>query len=404
MTRPAGDSGERWILHVDMDAFFASVEQLDEPALRGKPVLVGHDGRRGVVTAASYEAREFGCHSAQPMAVAKRQCPHAIVRPGRFARYRELSEAMFEILHAVTPVVEPLSIDEAFLDVTGSQRLFGAPPTIARRIKDRIAGELGLTASVGVAANKFLAKLASDWEKPDGLTVIEPAATLTRLAPLPIGRMWGVGPAQERRLRAVGIGCFGDLQRMTQEDAERILGSGGAHFWRLARGADSRRVVRDSRARSIGHEQTFGIDVESRDHLRGVLLRQTEHVAERLRRAGLRARTVSIKVRFGDFQTIARSVTLRQATDRTDALWPATRGLFDAWAKTSFVPVRLIGVSTSNMASEPPAQLELFPDEAAIRGRKIDATTDAIHARFGRGSIGRGVRTSRGRGSGPSGS
>ena len=204
----------RAILHVDMDAFFASVEQLDDPSLRGRPVLVGHDGPRGVVTAASYEARVFGCRSAQPMAVAKRNCPDAVVVPGRRRRYRELSERIFAIFDDVTPLVEPLSIDEAFLDVTGLERLSGPPAVIAADVKRRVRVETGLTASVGVGPNKFIAKLASDWEKPDGLTIVEAGELPGRLAPLPIRKMWGVGPAAERRLNRAGIRSFGDLQRL----------------------------------------------------------------------------------------------------------------------------------------------------------------------------------------------
>lgn len=382
---------ERAILHVDMDAFFASVEQLDDPSLRGKPVLVGHDGPRGVVAAASYEARVFGCHSAQPIAQAKRCCPDAIIVPGRGSRYRELSEQVFAIFHDVTPLVQPLSIDEAFLDVTGSRRLLGTPREIAVKIKTRVRAETGLTASVGVAWNKFLAKLASDLDKPDGLTIITPADVRTRVAALPITKMWGVGPATERRLVRMNIRTFGDLQSLPAEATRGALGDHVEHFRRLALGEDSRAVVCDGGAKSIGNEQTFGADVREPDHVRQVLLGQCEHVAMRVRRSGVVARTVTVKIRYGDFETITRSTTLSRATDQTALLWEAARGLFDRWADGGYRPVRLIGVSASGLAVAGSDQMDLFVDESVVRHHALDETTDRIKQRFGRGSIGRGI-------------
>ena len=271
----------RSILHVDMDAFYASVEQLDDPALRGRPVLVGHDGPRGVVAAASYEARRFGCRSAQPMSVAKRRCPQAAIVPTRFARYQQVSRQVFAVFEAVTPLVEPLSIDEAFLDVTGCERLHGDARAIAVAIKARVRAQTALTASVGVAPNKFLAKLASDWEKPDGLVVLKPEEVVARLAPLPIGRMWGVGPATEKRLVAAGVRRFADLQRMGEDEALRRFGEEGGRFVRLASGRDDRPVVPDGEAKSLGAEETFEHDVEEPGHVREVLLEQLERVAVR---------------------------------------------------------------------------------------------------------------------------
>ncbi|MHC4140834.1 MAG: DNA polymerase IV, partial [Planctomycetota bacterium] len=275
---------DRAILHVDMDAFFASIEQLDHPELRGRPVLVGGEGRRGVVAAASYEARAFGCHSAQPMAVAKRNCPQAVVVPPHGRRYRDVSRRVFEILESFTPLVEPLSIDEAFLDVMGSRRLHGMPRQIAETIKRRVRDELGVTASVGVAPNKFLAKLASDMDKPDGLTVIEPDRIEQTLQGLPISRMWGVGPATERRLRDLGVETFGDLRRYPPEALESCLGVHARRITELARGLDHREVVPDRRAKSISQEQTFGFDLQEPQAVRDVLRGQVEQVGWRLRR------------------------------------------------------------------------------------------------------------------------
>jgi nucleotidyltransferase/DNA polymerase involved in DNA repair len=295
-------------------------------------------------------------------------------------------------------VVEPLSVDEAFLDVTGSAALLGPPRTIAVTIKAQILERTGLTASVGVAPNKFLAKLVSEWDKPDGLTVIERDEAAARLAPLPIRAMWGVGPAMETRLRGLGIHTFGDLQRLAPREATRRLGPGGEHFRRLALGEDDRPVMPDGRARSIGNEQTFGADLDHPDAVRPILIAQAEHVAQRLRRHDLAARTVTVKIRYGDFETITRSDTLDAATDRTDVLVHAACALFDRWAGTAFRPVRLIGMTASKLEDGAGAQLPLFEAEEDARERRLDAATDAICARFGRGSIHRGIS---GAGGGP---
>ena len=365
----------RAILHVDMDAFFASIEQLDHPELRGRPVLVGGEGRRGVVAAASYEARAFGCHSAQPMAVAKRNCPQAVVVPPHGRRYREVSQRVLEILESFTPLVEPLSIDEAFLDVTGSRRLHGTPRQIAETIKRRVHDELGVTASVGVAPNKFLAKLASDMDKPDGLTVIEPDWIAQTLEGLPVSRMWGVE-------------TFGDLQRFPPEALETCFGVYARRMAELARGLDHRVVVPDHRARSISQEQTFGFDLQEPQAVRDVLLGQVEQVGWRLRRHGYRAGTVTIKVRYGEFETITRSRSFDEATDRTDRLWQAAGALFDEWAR-AFRPVRLIGFGASHLTTAG-EQLQLFTTQADQRRRALDQATDSIQAKFGKAAIRRG--------------
>ncbi len=384
-------SGERAILHVDMDAFFASVEQLDDPRLAGRPVLVGHDGPRGVVAAASYEARVFGCHSAQPVAVAKRRCPHAVIVPPRGERYRELSERVFALFEEVTPLVEPLSIDEAFLDVTGTERLFGTPREIGAALKRRVREVTGLTASVGIAPNKFLAKLASDWEKPDGLTVLTAADIGTRVAALPIGRLWGVGPVQEERLRRLGLATFGDLATLTEARAIARLGSEGEHLWRLARGEDDRPVTPDSAARSLGAEQTFERDLEDPDVVRSVLRGQAERVVVRLRRHALLARTVTLKIRYGAFKTVTRSMTLEEPTDRTDVVCDTACLLWQRWAAREFQPVRLIGVSLGQLGAGV-GQGALFVDAQAERSRALDRATDAVRERFGSGAILRGAR------------
>jgi DNA polymerase-4 len=378
----------RAILHVDLDAFFASVEQLDEPSLRGKPVLVGHDGARGVVSAASYEARVFGCRSAMPMAVAKRNCPQAIVRPVRFERYHEVSAQMFAILERYTPLVQPLSIDEAFLDVTGSLRLFGPPEKIATEIRRRVRGEIGITCSVGVAPNKFLAKLASDLNKPDGLTIIPEDQIEQTLSPLPISRIWGIGPKTAKRLNDLGAKTIGDLRKLPDEMLRKQFGIEADRYLRLSAGDDEREVTPDHSAKSIGQERTFGQDLIEPDHVRGVLLHHVEHVSARLRKHNLFARGVSLKIRDGEFNTVTRAGSTDRATNVTAELWNVARELFDEWAAKSFRPVRLIGMQAirlSHTQDEP----ELFADPNHEKQSKLDAAVDRIHAKFGDASSAR---------------
>ena len=381
----------RHILHVDMDAFYASVEQLDRPELRGKPVLVG--GRpegRGVVATASYEARPFGCRSAMPMARAVRLCPQAIVVAPRFERYSELSRQVFTILEEFTPLVEPLSIDEAFLDVTGSTRLLGPPEPMARTLKERVREQTQLTASVGVGPNKFLAKLAGALQKPDGLVVVERDRVQAFLDPLPIARLWGVGKATRPRLAALGVETFGDLRRLDLAVLRDRFGEAGEQFHRLVRGLDDRPVVPDHAARSISHEITFPVDVEDREHLRSVLLGQTDQVARRLRRHDMLARTVTIKLRRADFTTLTRSTTLDQATDETDTFWQAASRLFEAWSQEDRAAVRLIGMGVSQLTAPADEQLMLFEQAEMNQRRSLDRTMDAIRDRFGADAVGRG--------------
>jgi DNA polymerase-4 len=381
----------RTILHVDMDAFFASIEQLDRPELRGKPVLVGYDGPRGVVAAASYEARPSGCRSAMPMAVAKRLCPDAVVVSVRMSRYSEVSDKLFKVFDDFSPLVEPLSVDEAFIDVTGSRQLLGDGPTIARNLKRRVRDELRLTASVGIAPNKFLAKLASDLQKPDGLTRIGSENVDAILPPLPVTRLWGVGPVMGERLATLGIRTIGDLRLAPADLLASRLGEEAEHYIRLAHGLDDRPVTPDSQARSISHEHTFGQDMASAEELRSVLVRQVEAVARRVRRGGFKAQRVSLKIRLGDFKTISRSATLAEPTDTTHGLTQSARAIFDAWAADSFRPVRLIGFTAERLSADEPAQLNLFTDPKQPRHQAIDAATDRIVARFGKGAIHRGL-------------
>lgn len=377
--------GERIILHVDMDAFFASVEQRDDPTLRGKPVLVGGDGPRGVVAAASYEARVFGCHSAQPMSIAKRRCPDAIIVKGRFDAYREASGQVFEILESISPLVQPLSIDEAFVDVSDPRRSFSYGSIVAAEIRAQVLETTGLTASVGAAPNKFLAKIASDNDKPDGLTVIKPDRVQEALDPLPVSSIFGIGPATEEKLRRVGVRRIADVRTYGEARLRERFGSHGERLWELAHGRDDRPVTPERQAKSIGREQTFGADLEDPQHVRRVLLWHTEQVARRLRKHGLRSRGVHIKIRYGDFETITRAATLEAPTDRTDLLWDAASGLFDQWAARAFRPVRLIGMTANRFDDEP--QMSLFGDGDDEKRRSAERVVDEIVARFGKQAI-----------------
>ena len=315
---------ESMILHVDMDAFYASVEERDDPSLVGKPVIVGGSAEgRGVVAAANYEVRKFGVHSAMASARAKRLCPHAVFIKPRMNHYAEISQQIRTIFEEFTPLVEPLSLDEAFLDATGSESLFGSAANIGRQIKQRIRSELGLVASVGVAPNKFVAKIASDLNKPDGFLVVQPGEVQAFLDPLPVGRLWGVGKVTGQVFDRLGIRTIGQLRQLPIESLNDLFGSSGEHYWRLAHGMDDRQVVPDREAKSISHETTFAEDIADRDVLRAWLTELAEQVARRLRRHALKGRTVELKVRFADFQTITRSLTLPEPTNITQELLQA---------------------------------------------------------------------------------
>ncbi len=390
-TQKMNTSGQRHIIHLDMDAFFAAVEQLDRPELRGKPVLVGGDPKgRGVVSTASYEARPYGCHSAMPMARAVKLCPQAVVVRPRMERYAEVSKQVLDVLERFTPLVEPLSIDEAFLDVTGSIRLLGPPEQIARELRRSIVEETCLTASVGVAPNKFLAKLASDLEKPDGLVLVDPDRVQEFLDPLPISRLWGVGKMTLPKLEALGVHTFADLRRLPEDRLRCRFGEAGEHFYRLVRGIDDREVVPDREAKSISHEVTFPVDIEDHEHLRAVLLDQTEHVTRRLRRHERLCRTVTLKVRTDDFKTITRSTTLGESTDHTETIWEAAGTLFETWQRRHTRPVRLIGMGVSQLSGRQGEQLTLFSRDEDSPTDNLDHTVDNIKDRFGDDAISRG--------------
>jgi DNA polymerase-4 len=379
------------ILHVDMDAFYASVEELDDPGLAGKPVVVGGTPEgRGVVAAANYTARHYGVHSAMPAARAKRLCPHAVFIRSRMERYAEVSQALRGIFARYTPLVEPLSLDEAFLDVTSSMRLFGDGEAIALRIKKEIRDELGLVASVGVARNKFLAKLASDLEKPDGLVVVPSDAIEAFLDPLPVSRLWGVGRVSNRGLAQIGVHTIGDLREVPEDLLEQRLGRSAAHLRLLARGIDDRPVVPDRDARSISHETTFAADIGDAQVLRSWLVELAEQVATRLRRNRLRGKTVFIKVRYADFRTVTRSQSLDAPTSLTKALCASAARLLDNELARNPQPVRLLGMGVSGVTGEALEQGELFEEEVREQQRRIDSIVDAIKSRFGNRALRRG--------------
>ncbi len=379
------------ILHVDMDAFYASVEELDDPGLVGQPVVVGGtpDGR-GVVAAANYAARRYGIHSAMPAARARRLCPHAVFIRSRMDRYVEVSRELRDIFARYTPLLEPLSLDEAFLDVTSSLRLFGDGQAIARRIKEEIRDELGLVASVGVAPNKFLAKLASDLDKPDGLVVVPTDAIEAFLEPLPVSRLWGVGTVSNRDLAEMGVYTIGDLRRLPEELLVSRFAKSAAHWARLARGIDDRRVVPDRDAKSISHETTFATDIGDAEVLRSWLLELTEQVATRLRRQGLRGKTVFIKVRYADFHTVTRSESLDAPSNVTRELYVTAARLLQAQLARSPRPVRLLGMGASGITSEELEQGQLFETEDREQQRRIDTVVDSIKSRFGNRALRRG--------------
>jgi DNA polymerase IV len=378
----------RTILHVDLDAFYASVEVLENPALAGKPVLVGGTGPRGVVAAASYEARRFGCHSAMPMGRARRLCPQAIVLPPRFDLYAAKSRAVHEIFAAFTPLIEPIALDEAFLDVTGARRLHGTGPEVGAAIRARVRAETGLTASVGVAPNKLLAKLASDDAKPDGMLVVEAGGELAFLHPHPVGRLWGVGPATLARLERFGVETIGDLAALPEASLVDTLGRAHGHqLHELACGRDDRPVEPDRETKSIGQEETFPRDVADREALDREVRRMAERVGTRLRDHGLAGRTVTLKVRFPDFRTITRSTTLPDPFAVPNEIARQALALLDKVDTTG--GIRLIGVSVSNLTAGAAHQASLFGEEAAPDGGgAIQSVVDAVRQRFGPDALG----------------
>ncbi|MBN9152875.1 MAG: DNA polymerase IV [Microbacterium sp.] len=379
----ADDSGTG-ILHVDMDAFYASVEILDDPSLRGMPIIVGGVEGRGVVSSASYEARRFGVRSAMPVAQALRLCPAAIVVAPHFPRYLELSAQVMRIFHDVTPLVEPLSIDEAFLDVRGARRLWGSPGTIARTLRRRILEETGLTCSVGVAATKHVAKMASTISKPDGLLIIAEADTATFLAPRSVRALWGVGPKSAEALEARGIRTIGDILDTPRAVLDRVMGPAmGERVWQLARGIDVREIETDRVEKSVGHEETFRVDISDDDTLRTELRRLADRVGARLRKNGWEASTVSIKVRFADFTTITRAQALSDPTAVGQRLGTAAIELFAQLDRP--LPVRLVGVRAEKLRPAGGGGIPLWDDDQ--EWRRIEGALDGAAERFGSGAV-----------------
>ncbi|MFL5750427.1 MAG: DNA polymerase IV [Chloroflexota bacterium] len=373
-------STDRTILHVDLDAFFAAVEQRDRPELRGKPVIVGGGGpnQRGVVSTASYEARVFGVHSAMPLRTAGALCPHGIFLPVDGRKYSRASKDVLAILRRFTPLVEPISIDEAFLDVTGSRQLFGDGEAIARSIKDAVHSEVGLTISVGVARSKLVAKIASDLRKPDGLVVVPPGTEAEFLAPLPITRLWGVGAKSAAVLREYGVQTIGDLAALPDDMLERRFGRVGSSLGDRARGVDPDPVSGRDPAKSIGHEHTFDVDSSDPEIIERSLLGLSEGVAGRLRDARVKASTVTVKIRDSSFTTITRQRTLKEPTDLTEPIFRTALEL--ARPEVRGKRIRLLGVTASGL--DDPDQMSLFASDDPRRRRAVEAE-DLVRHRYG---------------------
>ncbi len=389
----------RVVLHADMDAFYASIEQRDRPELRGRPVIVGGTGNRGVVAAASYEARRFGVRSAMPTPEARRRCPEAVFVRGSMRRYATESRRIFEIFRRYTPVVEGLSLDEAFLDLTGTERLHGAPARVGQRLRREVAHETGLTVSVGIGPVKMVAKIASDLAKPDGLLEVHASGMRAFLDPLPVGRIWGVGPVAQARFARAGIQTIGDLARTDPRRLEALVGDWGLGFARLARGDDVREVEAYREPVSYSEENTFGGDVSDRATLEAAIVAHAEAVARRLRADALRARTVVLKLKLArrrrsgprGYPLLTRRATLPEASDDGDVLARTAFALLSRAALTE--PVRLLGVGATQLVAEGSGQLPLFEAAPDVeRRRRLNRALDEIAARFGSEAVVRGTR------------
>lgn len=375
------------IIHVDMDAFYASVEILDHPLLAGLPVIVGGKSSRAVVSAASYEARRYGVRSAMPVATALRMCPHAVVQNVRMERYVEVSRAVMGIFRRFSPLVEPLSLDEAFLDVTRSRRLFGDGPEIARKIRASLRSEIGLAGSAGVASTKLVAKIASDMAKPDGLLVVPPEEATGFLAPLPVGRLWGVGPLAQKKLLSIGVRTVGEAARLPKDVLVRNLGKLGELVYDFSRGIDRRAVEPPEAAKSIGREITFDTDITARDEALRMILALCHKTARRLRKRGVMGRTITLKVRYADFTSVTRSETLINATDDAGELFAACAGLAGK-TRLGQMPVRLLGVSVSGLCVfDAPFQQSLFDTHDPEKQKRLNKAVDALWDRFGENAV-----------------
>ncbi|GAB3982251.1 DNA polymerase IV [Actinoallomurus acanthiterrae] len=384
---PPGDDTGCTVLHVDMDAFFVSVELLERPELRGRPVVVGGAGPRGVVAAASYEARTFGVHSAMPMSRARRLCPQAVVLPPRHDKYAAVSAGVMEIFRSITPLVEPLALDEAFLDVAGALRRLGRPAEIGRMIREQVSAQQGITCSVGIASTKFVAKLASTRCKPDGLLVVPADGVVDFLHQLPVAALWGVGERTEEILRRLGLRTVGDLARTPVDTLRREVGEAvGEHLHALAWGRDPRSVTPAVPDKSIGAEETFDRDIADPEAIRRELLRLSDRVGARLRNAGLVGRTIAVKLRRGDFSTITRARTLSDPTDLARDIYATACALYEA-SGLEGVPLRLVGVRVENLmpAGTTPRQLALGEPETGWR--QAEAAMDLAARKFGAGAV-----------------
>ena len=375
------------IIHVDLDAFFASVEQLDNPELKGRPVIVGGSIKeRGVVSTASYEARAFGVQSAQPIARARKLCPQGVFLRVRMDRYREISGRVLKILSSCTPKVEPVSIDEAFLDITGCEKLFGKAEDIAREIKTRIKKQVGLTCSLGVAPNKFLAKVASGMQKPDGLVIVKDNDKESFLANLPVGKIWGVGKVTQRELQQMGIYTIRQLGELSFSELQKTFGRIGARLYNLSHGIDRTPVLTDRKIKSMSSETTFPHDIFERRVLEKTLYELSVKVSKTLRNKGLGAKSIQLKVRFSDFTTFTRSHTYREATNLTEFIWQRAKELLDKKVDLSSRKVRLIGLAVFNLGAQ--RQMELFVPE---KMQRLEVALEKIEKKYGI----RGIRKGR---------
>ncbi|MYB33699.1 MAG: DNA polymerase IV [Gammaproteobacteria bacterium] len=381
------------IIHVDMDAFYASVEERENPEIRGKPLIVGgHPDKRGVVSAANYPARQFGIHSAMPSALAVRKCPNLLVIHPRHGLYREVSQQIIDIFQRYTPIIEPLSLDEAFLDCSGSEKLYGDSVRIGRQIKVDIANELKLVASVGIAPNKFLAKLASDHRKPDGFTVVTEDRVQDFLDPLPIDRIWGIGKVGSARFRSSGIRTVKELRLTDPGILKNLLGQDSTKIRNLACGIDDRKVTPDNEVKSISQETTFAKNVSDYSAIESTAIYLTESVCYRLRKAALEGRVIKVKIRFADFHTISRSQTLERSSNLTQTVWKIVRSLISEELRGQSFKIRLVGVGVSGFDSDSCQQSSIFDhlkrnNENGNSTGSVDHLTDEIRNRFGRDMI-----------------